>query len=64
MLQVCGALLLLMPSTALAGASMIGVTMVGAMLAWVFFLGLPGSAAIPAIILAMLVAIGANARRT
>ena len=63
MLQVCGALLLLIPSTALAGAVMIGVTMVGAMLAWMFFLGSPGSAAIPAIILAMLVAIGSNARR-
>jgi hypothetical protein len=43
---------------------MIGVTMVGAMLAWVFFLGSPASAAIPAIILAMLVVIGANARRS
>jgi putative oxidoreductase len=52
-LQIAGALLLLIPRTALLGA---------AMLAWMFFLGSPGSAVIPAVILAMLIAIGANAR--
>jgi hypothetical protein len=37
--------------------------MVGAMLAWMFFLGSPGSAIIPAaVILGMLIAIGASAR--
>jgi hypothetical protein len=36
--------------------------MVGAMLAWMVFLGSPGSAVIPAIILALLVAVGANTR--
>lgn len=61
-LQVGGGLLLLIPRTALLGTAMLAVTMVGAMLAWMFFLGSPGSAAIPGIILAMLVAIGARAR--
>jgi putative oxidoreductase len=61
-LQIVGAVLLLIPRTALIGAAMLGVTMVGAMLAWMFFLGSPGSAVIPASILAMLVAIGLNAR--
>jgi putative oxidoreductase len=60
-LQIAGALLLLVPRTAQIGAAMLAVTMAGAMLAWMFFLGSPGSAVIPAIILAMLVAIGANA---
>ena len=55
-------LLLLIPRTALIGAAMLACTMVGAMLAWMFFLGSPGSAVIPAIILAMLIAIGSNAR--
>jgi len=61
-LQLGGGLLLLIPRTALLGAAMLAVTMVGAMLAWMFFLGSPGSAIIPAIILAMLVALAANAR--
>ena len=62
-LQIAGGLLLLIPHTALIGAAMLSVTMVGAMLAWMFFLGSPGSAAIPAVILGMLVAIGLHARR-
>ena len=61
-LQIGGGLLLLIPRTALIGTAMLAVTMVGAMLAWMFFLGSPGSAVIPAIALAMLLAIGANAR--
>lgn len=61
-LQIVGALLLLIPRTALFGAMVLAMTMVGAMLAWLCFLGSPGSAAIPAIILAMLIAIGSNAR--
>ena len=61
-LQVGGALLLLVPRTALIGAGMLAITMVGAMLAWIFFLGSPGSAIIPGAILAMLTAIAANAR--
>jgi putative oxidoreductase len=61
-LQITGGLLLLIPRMALLGTAMLAVTMVGAMLAWIFFLGSPGSAVIPAVILAMLIAIGANAR--
>lgn len=63
-LQVSGALLLLAPRTVLLGAAMLATTMLGAMLAWIFYLDSPGSAVIPAVILAMLVVIGANARRT
>jgi putative oxidoreductase len=61
-LQIGGGLLLLIPRTALIGTAMLAVTMIGAMLAWMFFLGSPGSAVIPAVILAMLIAIGLNAR--
>ena len=64
MMQVGGALLLLMPRTALAGAVILATTMVGAMFAWMFFLGSPGSAVIPAVICALLVALAANARRS
>ena len=61
-LQIAGGLLLLIPRTALIGAAMLAVTMVGAMLAWMFFLGSPGTAVIPAVILGMLIAIGATTR--
>jgi putative oxidoreductase len=61
-LQIAGGLLLLIPRTAIIGAGLLAITMVGAMLAWMFFLGSPGSAVIPAVILVMLIAIGANAR--
>jgi len=61
-LQIAGALLLLIPRTAIIGTMVLAMTMVGAMLAWMFFLGSPGSAVFPAIILALLVAVGANTR--
>lgn len=61
-LQIAGALLLRIPRTALIGAAILAVTMVGAMLAWMFFLDSPGSAAIPAIILTMLVVMGSKVR--
>jgi len=61
-LQITGGLLLLIPRMALLGTATLAVTMVGAMLAWMFFLGSPGSAVIPAVILGILIAIGANAR--
>ena len=61
-LQIAGGLLLLIPRMAIIGAGLLAITMVGAMLAWMFFLGSPGSAVIPAVILVMLIAIGANAR--
>jgi putative oxidoreductase len=61
-MQIAGALLLLIPRTALIGAAILSLTMFGAMLAWIFFLNSPGSAVFPAIVLAMLVAIGSGAR--
>jgi putative oxidoreductase len=61
-LQIAGGLLLLIPRMVLLGVAMLSVTMIGAMLAWMFFLGSPGTAVIPAIILGMLIAIGARLR--
>ena len=62
-MQMAGAILLLLPQTALLGAAMLAATMAGAMLAWIFFLGSPGSAVFPAIIFVMLIAIAVRARR-
>ena len=61
-MQIAGALLLLIPWLALAGAAMLAITMAGAMLAWIFFLGSPGSAVIPAIILGFLIGIAVKTR--
>jgi uncharacterized membrane protein YphA (DoxX/SURF4 family) len=61
-LQIAGGLLLLLPRTALIGAAMLASTMVGAMLAWIFFLDSPGSAVFPAIILGLLIGIGVKTR--
>ena len=61
-MQIAGALLLIVPRTAFIGAVVLAITMVGAMLAWIFFLDSPGSAVFPAIILGMLLAITLNAR--
>ena len=63
-MQIAGAIMLLIPRTALPGAIVLSITMVGAMLAWIFFLGSPASALFPAILLAILIAIGMNARRS
>jgi putative oxidoreductase len=62
-LQIAGALLLLIPATALFGAAVLAMTMIGAMVAWIFFLSSPGSAVFPGIILAMLIAVGMRTRR-
>lgn len=61
-LQIAGALLLLVPRTALIGVLTLASTMVGAMLAWIFFLDSPGSAVFPAIVLGLLIGIGVKAR--
>jgi putative oxidoreductase len=61
-LQIGGGLLLLIPATSVLGTAILAVTMVGAMLAWLFFLGSPGSAIIPAVLLGMLIAIGTTTR--
>ena len=61
-MQIAGATLLLIPRTVLIGAALLGMTMVGAMLAWIFFLGSPASALFPGILLGIIVAIGINAK--
>ena len=53
-LQITGAILLLVPRTALIGIWFIGCTMLGAIVTWVFVLGEPRSALLPAILLALL----------
>jgi putative oxidoreductase len=58
MLQVTGALLVLIPRTFLIGMSILAATMVGAMLAWILVLHEPRSAMLPAVLLAVLLAIG------
>jgi uncharacterized membrane protein len=54
-IQIVGAVLLLIPRTVLIGVWVIGCTMVGAMLTWLFVLHEPASALLPAIILTILV---------
>jgi hypothetical protein len=63
-MQIAGAVLLLIPRTAFVGTLLLGTTMVGAMLAWIFFLGSPASALFPGILLGIIVAIAINARST
>lgn len=61
-LQIGGAVLLLIPTTVLIGVAMLALTMVGAMLAWIFVLGSPGSAVFPGILLTILFVIGLRRR--
>ena len=55
--EIVGAVLVLVPRLTLVGLAMLACTMVGAAIAWVL-VGSPGDATIPAIVLAMLVGIG------
>jgi uncharacterized membrane protein YphA (DoxX/SURF4 family) len=55
--EIVGGVLVLVPGLTLVGLAMLACTMVGAAIAWVL-VGSPGDASIPAIVLAMLVAIG------
>ena len=57
-LQVSGALLVLIPRTFPIGILVLACTMLGAMAAWMFFLGAPFNALIPAIVLAGLLLVG------
>lgn len=57
-LQVGGGLLLLIPRTFVIGIAMLALTMLGAMAAWIFFLGGPVTAVIPGAILGGLLAVG------
>jgi uncharacterized membrane protein len=57
-LQVGGGLLVLVPRTFAIGIIMLAVTMIGAMGAWLFFLGIPLAAIIPVAILGGLLVVG------
>ena len=59
-LQVGGGLLVLIPRTSAVGIIMLAITMVGAMGAWVLFLGVPLAAIIPGAILGGLLVVGAD----
>ena len=54
--QIAGAITVLVPRLFLVGIAMLACTMVGAMVAWIFFLGVPFNAVFPgALLLALLV---------
>jgi putative oxidoreductase len=57
-LQAGGALLVLIPRTFPIGILVLACTMLGAMAAWIFLLGAPFNALIPAIILGGLLVVG------
>jgi uncharacterized membrane protein len=57
-LQVGGALLVLIPRTFAIGILVLVCTMLGAMAAWIFFLGAPFNALFPAAVLAGLLVAG------
>lgn len=57
-LQIGGALLVLVPATSLFGMALLACTMTGAVLAWVTVLHAPGNAPIPGFLLVVLVAAG------
>jgi putative oxidoreductase len=56
-IQLAGGVLVLIPRTCLAGLALLGCTMAGAVLVWVFVLNTPGNAVIPAAILGGLVVV-------
>jgi len=55
--EIVGGILVLVPGLTLVGLAILACTMVGAAIAWVL-VGSPGDATIPAMVLAMLLAIG------
>jgi putative oxidoreductase len=57
-LQVTGAVLVLVPRTFLIGIVILACTMAGAVAVWVVWFGAPGTAIIPGALFAALVAIG------
>jgi hypothetical protein len=62
--QIVGAALVLIPRTCLIGIAILSCTMVGAALIWIFLLHAPGNAPIPLLVLAALMVVGFQARRT
>ena len=57
-LQIAGGILVMVPRTFPFGILMLASTMLGAMAAWVFFLGAPFNALIPGALLLGLLAVG------
>jgi putative oxidoreductase len=62
-LQIGGAILVLIPRTFLIGIAVLACTMVGAVLAWILFLGDASAAPIPGILLVIILAVGFHGRR-
>ena len=61
-LQIAGSILVLIPKTFLAGILILACTMAGALLAWIFFLGSPGTALIPGVLCGVILVIGWTGR--
>jgi uncharacterized membrane protein YphA (DoxX/SURF4 family) len=59
-LQLAGGVMVLVPRTFLLGIMMLAVTMLGAMIAWVFLLGAPFNALFPGALLIGLIVIAAE----
>ena len=59
-LQVGGAVMVLIPHTFAAGIVVLASTMLGAMLTWSFVLHAPGNALMPAVLFAILLAVGSQ----
>ena len=57
-LQIAGAILVLVPAMVPVGVLMLACTMVGAIFVWVFVLHAAANALVPAVLLAALVAVG------
>jgi putative oxidoreductase len=62
--QMLGAVLVLIPRTCVIGIAILSSTMIGAALIWIFLLHAPGNAPIPLVVLAALIVVGFQARRT
>ena len=61
-IQVTGALLVLIPRTFTIGIALLSLTMIGAVLVWIFVLHAPGNAPIAGLILVALLIVGAKGR--
>jgi putative oxidoreductase len=62
-LQVTGAVLVLVPRTFLIGIGILACTMAGAAAVWIVWFGTPGTAIIPGLLLVALVIIGVHGAR-
>jgi uncharacterized membrane protein YphA (DoxX/SURF4 family) len=62
-MQIAGALLVLVPRTFLAGIGLLACTMIGASAIWIVRFGQPANAIIPAVVLAALVGVAVHGLR-